>query len=97
MAMQPHNMDPRLPLKIQENVTDLGSLTRQVLRSSKSNEMLLHAAKNFASQEGTVESSLQTLKKMDILASHLRFQAEAIERNVEVMDTLQDQLSTLQR
>lgn len=37
--MQPHNMDPRLPLKIQENVTDLGSLTRQVLRSSKSNEV----------------------------------------------------------
>ena len=32
-------MDPRLPQKIQENVTDVGALAKQIIRGSKSNEV----------------------------------------------------------
>ncbi len=42
--MQESHMDPRLPLKIQENVTDVGALAKQIIRGSKSNEVKsLHA------------------------------------------------------
>nr|XP_006820041.1 PREDICTED: UPF0693 protein C10orf32 homolog [Saccoglossus kowalevskii] len=90
-------VDPRLPPKIQENVNDSGSLVRQIIRGSKSNELLSHAAKTFVSVDNTIESSDATVKRMGILVSHLQFQAEAIERSVGEMETVQDQLITLQR
>ncbi|XP_072013106.1 BLOC-1-related complex subunit 7-like isoform X2 [Amphiura filiformis] len=90
-------MDPRLPLKIQENVTDVGALAKQIIRGSKSNELMVQAAKSFAAQEHFIQNSHSNLKKMTALTSHLQFQAEAIERSVEVTNNLQDQLSTLQR
>ncbi|XP_070540333.1 BLOC-1-related complex subunit 7-like [Ptychodera flava] len=90
-------LDPRLLPKIQENINDSGSLVRQIIRGSKSNELLSQATKNFASSENTIEASEANIKKMGILVSHLQFQAEAIERSVGEMETLQDQLTTLQR
>ncbi|XP_022096524.1 BLOC-1-related complex subunit 7-like isoform X2 [Acanthaster planci] len=76
------DMDPRLPIKLQENVADLGGLAKQILRGSKSNEHLMQATRNLATHEANVDNSAH---------------AEAIERSLEVMDTLQDQLHTLQR
>ncbi|XP_038064721.1 BLOC-1-related complex subunit 7-like [Patiria miniata] len=94
---QPLDMDPRLPIKLQENVADLGGLAKQILRGSKSNEHLMQAARNLATHEANVDNSAHNLKKMSLMVSQLQFQAEAIERSLEVMDTLQDQLQTLQR
>ena len=87
----------KLSDKIAVNMNDVASLTRQLLRGSKSSELLEKSAKNFAYQEGAVENSLVNLKKMGLLASHLQFQAEAIERNVMKMDDVQDQLRTIHK
>ncbi|XP_033632875.1 BLOC-1-related complex subunit 7-like [Asterias rubens] len=97
VQQQAQDMDPRLPVKLQENVADLGGLAKQILRGSKSNEHLMQAARNLAMQESTVDNSSHNVKKMSLMVSQLQFQAEAIERSLEVMDTLQDQLQTLQR
>ncbi|XP_077996153.1 BLOC-1-related complex subunit 7-like [Glandiceps talaboti] len=97
MAAGARILDPRLLPKIQENIIDSGSLVRQIIRGSKSTELLAHAAKNFVATENTIETSDNSIKKMGILVSHLQFQAEAIERSVGEMETLQDQLITLQR
>ncbi|KAJ8026181.1 BLOC-1-related complex subunit 7 [Holothuria leucospilota] len=59
--------------------------------------LLSQAIRNFASQEQHLENSYQNMKKLRELKSHLEFQEEAIERRVEEMDSLQDQLTTLQR
>ncbi|XP_071947644.1 BLOC-1-related complex subunit 7-like [Antedon mediterranea] len=90
-------MDTRLPLKIQENINDLGSLARHIAKSSKSSEHILQSARIFAAQEQTILNSEKNLEKIQIQVSHLEFQEEAIERSFEVFDTLQDQLQTLQR
>ncbi|ELU17871.1 hypothetical protein CAPTEDRAFT_186337 [Capitella teleta] len=87
----------RLSEKVASNMNDVASLSRQIIRNSRSNELLEKAAKNFAYQETAVDNSLTTLKRLGLLASHLQFQAEAIERNVVQIDDIQDQLKTLRR
>ncbi|CAL1539749.1 unnamed protein product [Lymnaea stagnalis] len=64
----------RLNEKITSNINDIGSLSRQVIRGSKSNEFLAQAAKNFASQENCIQNSHETMRKMDLLRSQLEFQ-----------------------
>ncbi|XP_064630972.1 BLOC-1-related complex subunit 7-like [Lineus longissimus] len=87
----------RLSEKIYVNVNDIASLTRQLIRGSKSNELLAQAAKNFAFQETAINNSSETVKRMGLITSQLLFQAEAIERSMALMDDVQDQLKTIQR
>ncbi|XP_074643290.1 BLOC-1-related complex subunit 7-like [Tubulanus polymorphus] len=87
----------RLSEKIQQNVNDISSLTRQMIRGSKTNELLAQAAKNFAFQETAINNSHETIKRMALITTQLQFQAEAIERSMEMMDNVQDQLKTIQR
>lgn len=78
-------------------MNDVASLSRQIIRGSKSQELLEKAAKNFAYQENAIENSSTTLKRLGLLVSHLQFQAHAIERNVMIMEDIHDQLKTIQR
>ncbi|CAI9732684.1 Hypothetical predicted protein [Octopus vulgaris] len=87
----------RLNDKISGNMNDLGSLARQIVRGSHSSELLAQAAKNFAFQENTINNSLETLKKMDMIKSQLEFQFAAVERSTVTLDDIQDQLKTIQR
>jgi len=87
----------RLTEKLALNMNDLASLTRQILRGSRSNELLEKSAKNFASQELNIENSSTTLKRMGLLVSHLQFQAEAAERSLLLLENVQDHLTTIQR
>ncbi|XP_033122492.1 uncharacterized protein LOC117121397 isoform X2 [Anneissia japonica] len=83
-------MDSRLPIKVQENINDLGSLARHIVRSSKSTEQIVQSARSFAAQEQTINNSEKNLEKIKIQVSHLEF-------HLDVFDTLEDQLQTLQR
>ncbi|KAH9520328.1 BLOC-1- complex subunit 7 [Bulinus truncatus] len=85
----------RLNEKVNSNVNDIGSLSRQVIRGSKSNEFLAQAAKNFASQESYIQNSYETMKKMALLRSQLEFQHSAIERSLKSLDEVQDQVSSI--
>ncbi|XP_005102153.1 BLOC-1-related complex subunit 7 [Aplysia californica] len=85
----------RLNEKITANVNDLGSLARQVIRGSKSNEFLAQAAKNFASQESYVHNSHETMRKMDLMRSQLEFQQSAIARSLSYLDEIQDQITSI--
>lgn len=87
----------RLNEKISGNMNDLGSLARQIVRGSHSSDLLAQAAKNFAFQENTINNSLDTLKKMDMIKSQLEFQLAAVERSTITLDDIQDQLKTIQR
>ncbi|BFY97999.1 hypothetical protein BsWGS_01039 [Bradybaena similaris] len=85
----------RLNEKITANVNDLGSLVRQFVRASKSNELLAQAAKNFASQEACIHNSHETMRKMDLIRSQLEFQQSAIARSLNSLDEVQDQIASI--
>ncbi|MEE6485949.1 hypothetical protein FKM82_014462 [Ascaphus truei] len=63
--------------------TDVIALTKQVLKGSRSSELLGHAARNMS------------LRKMAIITTHLQYQQEAIQKNIEQSSNLQDQLKHL--
>ncbi|WAR22387.1 BORC7-like protein [Mya arenaria] len=99
MSSSSWNQETKLKLKekVTANVNDLGSLVRHVIRSSKSNELLSQAAKNFSSQESFIHNSSETLKKMNLIKTQFEYQQTAIERSVASLEEIQDQLKTLQR
>ncbi|XP_007057915.2 BLOC-1-related complex subunit 7 isoform X3 [Chelonia mydas] len=75
--------------------TDVIALTKQVLKGSRSSELLGHAARNMVMQEDAILHSEDSLRKMAIITTHLQYQQEAIQKNVEHSSNLQDQLSHL--
>ncbi|XP_061645440.1 BLOC-1-related complex subunit 7 isoform X1 [Phyllopteryx taeniolatus] len=80
---------------------DVIALTRQVLKVSRSQELLGQAARNMVIQEDAIlhseDVSMKTLslRKMSIITTHLQYQQEAIQKNVEHSKNLQDQLMHL--
>ncbi|XP_054456510.1 BLOC-1-related complex subunit 7 isoform X2 [Anoplopoma fimbria] len=70
---------------------DVIALTRQVLKGSRSQE----AARNMVIQEDAILHSEDSLRKMSIITTHLQYQQEAIQKNVEHSKNLQDQLRHL--
>ncbi|KAG7463036.1 hypothetical protein MATL_G00191020 [Megalops atlanticus] len=71
---------------------DVIALTRQVLRGSRSQELLGQAARNMVIQEDAILHSEDSLRKMSIVTTHLQYQQEAIQKNMEQSRNLQDQL-----
>ncbi|XP_038570278.1 BLOC-1-related complex subunit 7-like [Micropterus salmoides] len=64
---------------------DVIALTRQVLKGSRSQDLLVQAARNMVMQEDAILHS----------EDHLQYQQEAIQKNVEHSKNLQDKLRHL--
>ncbi|XP_048194299.1 BLOC-1-related complex subunit 7 [Perognathus longimembris pacificus] len=75
--------------------TDVIALTKQVLKGSRSSELLGQAARNMVLQEDAILHSEDSLRKMAIITTHLQYQQEAIQKNVGQSSDLQDQLNHL--
>ncbi|XP_043912489.1 BLOC-1-related complex subunit 7 [Protopterus annectens] len=75
--------------------TDVIALTKQVLKGSHSSELLGQAARNMVMQEDSILHSEDSLRKMSIITTHLQYQQEAIQKNIEYSSDLQDQLRHL--
>ncbi|XP_058044697.1 BLOC-1-related complex subunit 7 isoform X2 [Ahaetulla prasina] len=58
-------------------------------------KFLGQAARNMVMQEGAILHSEDSLRKMAIITTHLQYQQEAIQKNVEQSSNLRDQLSHL--
>ncbi|KAG9484867.1 BLOC-1-related complex subunit 7 isoform X2 [Eleutherodactylus coqui] len=67
---------------------DVIALTKQVLKGSRSSELLGHAARNMVMQEDSILHSEDSLRKMAIITTHLQY-------HVEQSSNLQDQLKHL--
>ncbi|MBN3274433.1 BORC7 protein, partial [Polyodon spathula] len=59
---------------------DVIALTRQVLKGSRSQELLGQAARNMVMQEDAILHSEDSLRKMAIITTHLQYQQEAIQK-----------------
>jgi len=82
----------RLSDRIQVNVNSTGSLAKQIVRGSKTNETLMHTARNFALQEYAVENSETNLKRMQLLTNHLNLQLDSIQKSVNHIEDIKEQL-----
>ncbi|XP_078079252.1 BLOC-1-related complex subunit 7 isoform X2 [Mustelus asterias] len=81
--------------KVSTCTTDVIALTKQILKGSRSSELLGQAARNMVMQEDSILHSEDSLRKMSIITTHLQYQQEAIQKNVEHSTNLQDQLKHL--
>ncbi|KAM3834638.1 BLOC-1-related complex subunit 7 isoform 2-T2 [Vipera latastei] len=90
-----HSVKGLLTEKVANCGTDIIALTKQVLKGSRSAEFLGQAARNMVMQEGAILHSEDSLRKMAIITTHLQYQQEAIQKNVEQSSNLRDQLSHL--
>lgn len=87
----------RLAERVAVNVNNASSVARQIVRGSKSNEILMQAAKNFAYHESTVDNSIQNLKKMEIIFQHLNYQYDAIQQAAEKLEYVEEQVNAMER
>ncbi|NWU96791.1 BORC7 protein, partial [Upupa epops] len=90
-----HSVKGLLTEKVTSCGTDVIALTKQVLKGSRSAELLGQAARNMVMQEDAILHSEDSLRKMAIITTHLQYQQEAIQKNVEQSSNLQDQLTHL--
>ncbi|XP_061737615.1 BLOC-1-related complex subunit 7 isoform X2 [Nerophis ophidion] len=63
---------------------DVIALTRQVLKISRSQELLGQAARNMVIQEDAIFHSEDSLRKMSIITTHLQYQQEAIQKKCAI-------------
>ncbi|CAD7088460.1 unnamed protein product [Hermetia illucens] len=87
----------RLADRVSVNVNNIGSVARQIVRSSKSTEILMQAAKNFAQLETSIDNSAQNLRKIELVRTHMGYQAEAIRDNTEKLDYVREQVCAMER
>ncbi|XP_045480953.1 uncharacterized protein LOC123685336 [Harmonia axyridis] len=87
----------RLADRVQMNLNNICSLARQITRGSKSNEILMHSARNFAVHEQQMENSEKNLKKMQILAVHLGYQQDSIENSARQIEEVKEQICAMHR
>ncbi|XP_073541416.1 BLOC-1-related complex subunit 7 isoform X3 [Phyllobates terribilis] len=73
---------------------DVIALTKQVLKGSRSSELLSHAARNMVMQEDAILHSEDSLRKMSIITTHLQYQQEAIQKNSPISSCCSQGLQT---
>lgn len=87
----------RLADRVQVNVNNIASLARQIQRGSKSSEILLHTARNFAAQEHNLENAETNLKKLALIANHLECQLSNVDRSIGKLEEVTEQVRAMQR
>ncbi|KAF5298702.1 hypothetical protein FQA39_LY11712 [Lamprigera yunnana] len=87
----------RLADRVQVNVNNVASLARHIIRGSKSSEIIMHSARNFALQEHAVENSENNLKKLQLLYIHLGYQHDSILRSAQQIEEVKEQVRAMQR
>ncbi|KAH9405264.1 hypothetical protein TYRP_001108 [Tyrophagus putrescentiae] len=69
--------------KISANIHSTGSICRQIVKGSKSGDILSGAAKSFAACDSQIASTEANLKKIGIAIKHFDEQLDTINRTVE--------------
>uniref|UniRef100_A0A1L8DCQ8 BLOC-1-related complex subunit 7 n=1 Tax=Nyssomyia neivai TaxID=330878 RepID=A0A1L8DCQ8_9DIPT len=87
----------RLADRVMVNVHNSASVARQIVRGSKSNEILMQSAKNFAQAESFMDSSMQNLTKLQLIRQHMGYQVEAMGQGVEKLEKVKEQACSMER
>merc|ERR1711971_1312593 len=87
----------RLAERVQVNVNNIGSITRQMQRGSKSHDMLAQTARNFSQTESTMENTSNNLQEMQVLMAQMNQSQRSIEESVERLPDVREQVRDMQR
>lgn len=87
----------RLAERLQVNINSIGSLTRQIQRGSKSQEILGQTVRNFANTEGTIVNTEQNLAKLQVIVAQLQQQQQSVETSCEKISQVREQVRDMQR
>ncbi|XP_005185372.1 uncharacterized protein LOC101888080 [Musca domestica] len=87
----------RLCARVAVNVNNLGSVARQVVRSSKSNEILGQSIRNFTQVDIVSDYSAQNLNKMSLILQHVNYHYDAMNDSVNHLDYLKEQVQDMER
>jgi hypothetical protein len=83
--------------KIANNFNNLTSLVKQILKSSKSTDLLQTSLKSFASAEANIDNTGDKLNKINILTTQLKFQSEEIESNCKLIKDICEQIHSIKQ
>ncbi|XP_051656474.1 BLOC-1-related complex subunit 7 isoform X1 [Manacus candei] len=75
-----HSVKGLLTEKVTSCGTDVIALTKQVLKGSRSAELLGQAARNMVMQEDAILHSEDSLRKMAIITTHLQYHSSKLSR-----------------
>lgn len=87
----------RLADRVQVNVNNIASLARQVVRGSKSSEILMHSARNFAMQEHGMDNTETNLKRIQAICNQMDHQYNYILRSTQQIEEVKEQVRSMQR
>nr|NP_725975.2 BLOC-1 related complex subunit 7 [Drosophila melanogaster]AAF57456.1 BLOC-1 related complex subunit 7 [Drosophila melanogaster]AFX81739.1 GH13245p1 [Drosophila melanogaster] len=87
----------RLCVRVGENANNLGSVARQVVRGSKSNEIMHQTLKNFTQVDVVSDYSHQNLQKMTLILQHVGYQYDVMQDSVNHLDYLKEQVTAMER
>ncbi|KAK5648682.1 hypothetical protein RI129_003574 [Pyrocoelia pectoralis] len=87
----------RLADRVQVNVNNVASLARHIIKGSKSSEIIMHSARNFALQEHALDNSEANLKKLQLLHIHFGYQYDSIMRSAQQVEEVKEQVRAMQR
>ncbi|XP_058799002.1 BLOC-1-related complex subunit 7 [Phymastichus coffea] len=87
----------RLADRVQVNINNIASLTRQIQRGSKSNEILMNSVRNFVQQDQVLHNVEANLKKLSLITTHLEYQLNAIDQSSAKLEEVTEQVRAMQR
>uniref|UniRef100_A0A0A9XL16 BLOC-1-related complex subunit 7 n=1 Tax=Lygus hesperus TaxID=30085 RepID=A0A0A9XL16_LYGHE len=87
----------RLADRVQNNVNNIASLTRQIQRGSKTNEIIMTSARNFVAQEQTIVNSENTLKKTLQMMDRMNYDHLSVVKSATAITEAVQQTAAMQR
>ena len=93
----PSNVRLQLANSAQVNTSDLSNLFKQVIKGSKSSEILGQTQKSFAATESHIENSYYTFQRLSALVTHLSYQQEEIDKHIHNTTVVIEQLNAIQK
>ncbi|XP_055382458.1 uncharacterized protein LOC129612724 [Condylostylus longicornis] len=87
----------RLADRVAVNVNNIGSVSRQIVRGSKTNEILSQTIRDFAQCESAMDNSSENLHKMELIRQHMGYQYESISQNAINLEYIHEQVTAMER
>ncbi|XP_014251242.1 uncharacterized protein LOC106667673 [Cimex lectularius] len=87
----------RLADRVQNNVNNIASLARQIQRGSKTSEIMMTSAKNFAAQEQVIANTDALIKKMQHVVDRMHYDQISVAKSASLIVQVKDQSTAMQR
>jgi len=87
----------RLAERVQANINNIGSLTRQLQRGSKSQEILQQTVKNFSACETAINNTSANLEKLQVVTAQLDSQHRTVAAACEKVEQAREQARDMER